>query len=100
LNGDTSTASWNLLLSRRDCFGRGIDLYDLEYRLRIILGISRIILGVILVLFALFCTYGFLASFEYPGIDAWKIGYSILGVASLIGGACLIWGGFRSITGS
>ena len=55
----------------------------------------RIIVGTLLVFFAAFCSYGFLASFEYPGITMWKVGYPLLAVASLYGGYKLIRSGVQ-----
>lgn len=55
----------------------------------------RIIVGTVLVCFAAFCSYGFLASFEYPGITRWKIGYALLALASLYGGYKLIRSGVQ-----
>ena len=40
---------------------------------------------------ALFCGFGFLHRFEAPGVDAWKICYSLTGVVSLIGSGWLLW---------
>ena len=36
---------------------------------------ARIALGIMLLPVTLFCVYGFLASFEFPGVTRWKIGY-------------------------
>jgi len=55
----------------------------------------RIILGILLIFFAIFCSYGFLASFEYPGITAWKVGYATLVVVFLYGGYRLIRSGMQ-----
>lgn len=55
----------------------------------------RIIVGAVLVCFAAFCSYGFLASFEYPGITMSKIGYALLALASLYGGYKLIRSGVQ-----
>ena len=47
-------------------------------------GVAQLCLG-------LFCAYGFMASFEYAGVDGWKIGYG-LGVVFLpsLGVICLV----------
>jgi len=55
----------------------------------------RIIFGALLVFFGAFCSYGFLASFEYPGITMWKIGYALLAAVSLYGGYKLIRSGVQ-----
>lgn len=52
--------------------------------------IGRIIRTALLLCFAAFCAFGFLASFEYPGITLWKIMYPIVGAIAL-GGATLPW---------
>lgn len=48
-------------------------------------------LALILLAFALFCVFGFLASFE-PGADWWgfKVGYAALGLTSLAAASWLI----------
>ena len=55
----------------------------------------RIVAGTILIFFATICSYGFLASFEYPGITIWKVGYALLAVASFYGGYKLIRSGVQ-----
>jgi hypothetical protein len=51
------------------------------------------IVGVLLILFAVFCLFGFLHAFE-PGTSAvWKIGYALLAFASM-------YGGYRAIRSS
>ncbi|MCP4839119.1 MAG: hypothetical protein GY894_07145 [Planctomycetes bacterium] len=55
----------------------------------------RIVAGTLLIFFAIFCSYGFLASFEYPGITIWKVGYALLAVASFYGGYKLIRSGVQ-----
>ncbi len=45
----------------------------------------RVLLLCLLAPMALFCGYGFLASFEYPGVTGWKVGYAVVGGLSLIG---------------
>lgn len=57
----------------------------------------RIVVGTLLVFFAAFCSYGFLASFEYPGITMWKVGYALLALVSLYGGYKLIRSGVQSL---
>jgi len=55
----------------------------------------RIVVGTLLVFFAAFCSYGFLASFE-PGTNyMWKVGYALLAVVSLYGGYKLIRSGVQ-----
>ena len=44
----------------------------------------RVLAGLLFVLLAMFCGYGFLASFEYPGINGWKIGYLTAGAIFLL----------------
>jgi hypothetical protein len=56
----------------------------------------RIIAGILLLFFATFCSYGFLASFEYPGITVWKVGYALLAGVFLYGGYRLIRSGVHS----
>ena len=41
------------------------------------ISLARLGLGLMACLLALFCIYGFLASFEYPGVTRWKIGYAL-----------------------
>ncbi len=55
----------------------------------------RIIAGILLLFFATFCSYGFLASFEYPGITVWKVGYALLAGIFLYGGYRLIRSGVQ-----
>mgnify|MGYP006448463461 FL=1 len=57
--------------------------------------LMRIVVGTLLVFFATFCSYGFLASFEFPGITSWKVGYALLAVTSLYGGYKLIRSGVQ-----
>jgi len=57
----------------------------------------RIVVGTLLVFFAAFCSYAFLASFEYPGITMWKVGYAFLVLVSLYGGYKLIRSGVQSL---
>ena len=45
----------------------------------------RVLLILLLAPIALFCGFGFLASFEYPGVTGWKVGYAVVGGLSLIG---------------
>jgi|TARA_B110000196_G_scaffold212972_1_gene182750 hypothetical protein len=56
----------------------------------------RIVFGALLFFFAAFCSFGFLASFEYPGITMWKVGYAILALVSLCGAYMLIRSGVQS----
>jgi hypothetical protein len=47
----------------------------------------KLVVGVVLLVFAAFCGYGFLASFEPMeggSALAWKIGYGVLGLGSLV----------------
>ena len=48
---------------------------------------ARVLLGLTLLAAAGFCVYGFLASFEPPGYPAFKIGYVVIGLLCLTGGA-------------
>ncbi len=52
----------------------------------------RVIVAVPLFLFALFCAYGFLASFEPGDFLIFRILYPVLGVASLAGAIWLMLG--------
>jgi hypothetical protein len=70
--------------------------YIADVRLHCMESRMRIIVGTLLVLFAAFCSFGFLASFEYPGIDMWKVGYAILALASLCSAYMLIRSGVQS----
>lgn len=54
--------------------------------------LHRIILAIPLLLFALFCAYGFLASFEPGDFLIFRILYPVLGVASLAGTIWLMFG--------
>ena len=55
----------------------------------------RIIVGTLLVFFAAFCSFGFLASFEYPDINMWKVGYALLATVFVCGGYKLIRSGVQ-----
>lgn len=44
----------------------------------------RVLVGLLFVMLAMFCGYGFLASFEYSGINGWKIGYALAGAIFLL----------------
>ncbi len=44
----------------------------------------KVLVGLLFVMLAMFCGYGILASFEYPGINGWKIGYAIAGAIFLL----------------
>tara|TARA_Y100000589_G_scaffold248700_1_gene236708 strand:+ start:2157 stop:2393 length:237 start_codon:yes stop_codon:yes gene_type:complete len=46
--------------------------------------VMKVLAGLLLVMLAMFCGYGFLASFEFPGITPWKIGYATAGVILLM----------------
>jgi hypothetical protein len=53
----------------------------------------RIVVGILLLLVAGFCVFGFLASFE-PGIDPWhltKAAYGVVGIGSLAATGWLIF---------
>lgn len=52
---------------------------------------SRILFAIPLIAFAAYCGFGFLHSFE-PGPDAlaFKVGFAILGLTSLVGGGALL----------
>lgn len=39
---------------------------------------GRVVQAVVLLVLAGFCAFGFLASFEYPGVTWWHIGYASL----------------------
>jgi hypothetical protein len=67
--------------------------YTIDVRTHCVEARMRIIVGTLLLSFAAFCSYGFLASFEYPGITMWKVGYALLAVVSLYGGYKLIRSG-------
>jgi hypothetical protein len=51
----------------------------------------NIIRAGILFVFALFCVYGFLASFEGGVNPAWKVGYAATGIAAAAGGFWLLF---------
>ena len=44
----------------------------------------KALLSLFLFLMALLCGYGLLASFEFPGVTGWKIGYALAGGLFLI----------------
>ncbi len=52
---------------------------------------GRVVGATVLAGIAAFCGYGFLCSFEYPGINAWKISYALTGLASLFGTGWLLF---------
>jgi hypothetical protein len=54
----------------------------------------RGLVSLILLAFACFCGFGFVASFELPGPPGlpWKIGYAIAGLVSLAAAAVLFRG--------
>lgn len=60
----------------------------------------RIIFGALLFFFAAFCLFGFLHSFEYPGITMWKVGYAILATVSLWSACMLIRSGIQLLNQS
>jgi hypothetical protein len=41
------------------------------------INLARLALGCMALLVTLFCIFGFLASFEYPGVTRWKVGYAL-----------------------
>ena len=41
------------------------------------ISLARLALGGMAFLVTLFCIFGFLASFEYPGVTRWKVGYAL-----------------------
>lgn len=45
----------------------------------------------VLMVAALFCLYGFIASFEFPGITVWKVGYATVGLASAVAAGRLLF---------
>jgi len=51
----------------------------------------RLIAGLLFVLLAMFCGFGFLASFEYPGITSWKVGYATAGALCLLAAYRTLW---------
>ena len=56
----------------------------------------QLLLACFTLLFAGFCTFGFLASFEpAPHALAWRVAYVSLGVASLAATACLALAALR-----
>jgi hypothetical protein len=58
--------------------------------------IVQLLLACFALLFAGFCGFGFLASFEsVPHALAWKVGYAALGVASLAATGALSLGALR-----
>ena len=69
--------------------------YTIDVRTHCVEVRMRILVGTLLVFFAAFCSFGFLASFEYPGITMWKVGYALLGAVSLYGGYKLIRSGVQ-----
>ncbi len=58
--------------------------------------LSRAILTTALLLVAAFCAFGFAASFEYPGITPWKIGYATAGL-TILASIGWIWYPRRSV---
>ena len=50
-------------------------------------GHCRVVGAVFLLAVAAFCIFGFLASFELPGVPAIRIIYAVCGMSSLIGAA-------------
>jgi hypothetical protein len=59
-------------------------------------GHLRVVGAVFLFAVAAFCIFGFLASFELPGVPAIGIGYAACGIASLVGAARLLTPGTAS----
>ena len=50
----------------------------------------RLAASVLMFLLAAFCAYGFLASFEFPGVTLWKIGYATLATGFGLAGLAII----------
>lgn len=44
----------------------------------------KVLLAIVLITVAMVCGYGLLASFEYPGVTGWKVGYASVGLLSLL----------------
>lgn len=61
--------------------------------------IARTLLGILLLLLGFFCIFGFLASFEYPGITAWKIGYAIAFAVFIGTGTWCLFKAWAGVTG-
>ena len=49
--------------------------------------VVRLLVVLVLLGLTAFCGFGFLASFEYPGITAWHVGYAALGLTFATGSA-------------
>jgi len=52
----------------------------------------RILIVVILLAVAAFCTFGFLATFESPAFTRWRIGYGVAFVLCFAGAAWAVLG--------
>ena len=62
--------------------------------------LARLALGCMTLLLTLFCVFGFLASFEFPGVTRWKIGYALAFLALGMVTLQLFAKGIRGLTSS
>jgi len=53
---------------------------------------AKLLLAVVLLAVAGFCVFGFLATYEPPGLVVWRVIYAALGLVSLLGAGGLIFG--------
>jgi hypothetical protein len=63
---------------------------DMKTAFRVLRILARIFGALVLLAFALFCVFGFLASFEPGNGWQWKAGYGALGCACLFGAVTLL----------
>jgi hypothetical protein len=59
---------------------------------------ARILGAIFLVGLALFCAFGFLASFELGSLNVFHIIYGVAAVAALLGGVCLFFSALESMS--
>tara|TARA_B100000405_G_scaffold274922_1_gene215994 strand:- start:364 stop:576 length:213 start_codon:yes stop_codon:yes gene_type:complete len=64
------------------------------------INLARLALGGMAFLVTLFCIFGFLASFEYPGVTRWKVGYALAFFAFGMLSLQLVCKGIRGLASS
>jgi hypothetical protein len=70
--------------------------FDIRKRAQVMKILARILGALVLLAMALFCAFGFLASFEPGNGLIWKLGYGALACGFLVGAVALFRGGRKN----